>query len=386
MKTRRMRVAFFIQGEGRGHMTQALALKSILEDAGHEIVAAFMGENPERPIPQFFVDRFGGPIHTYLSPVFTMDPRQKGVRLGPTLINSLRQTPRYWSQGSTVHRELSAYSPNLLVNFYELLGSLYHAVFRPSVPLVAVGHQFLFFHPTLPTPKDQSFQVRMIRLHARLNSLNSDLRLGLSFTPLPSLPDKRVRIVPPLLREEVLQGKPTRGDHVLAYVLNPGYGEDLERWHAEHPEVALHCFWDKQDVPPAYSPHKNLTYHRLDDRKFLELLSTCRGFTSTAGFESVCEAAFWGKPVMVVPTRNHLEQRCNALDAQRAGVATWRDDFHLTDFVRSLGAGTPSAHEAFHRWVLSAPDSFIRLLEGVCEGRNPMAIPLDSDSAVSQGR
>jgi uncharacterized protein (TIGR00661 family) len=380
-----MRVAFFIQGEGRGHMTQALALKRILEDAGHEIVAAFMGENSERPIPQFFVDRFQGPIHTYLSPVFVIDPSQKGVRLGPTVLNSLRQAPRYWSQGSTIHRDLSAYAPDLLVNFYELLGGIYHAVFRPRVPMVAVGHQFLFFHPALPTPDDQSLQIRMIRLHARLNSLNADLRLGLSFTPLPNRPEMRMRIVPPLLREAVLEGKPTRGDHVLAYVLNPGYGEELERWHAEHPEVVLHCFWDKQDAPPVYSPRENLTYHRLDDRKFLELLSTCRGFTSTAGFESVCEAAFWGKPIMVVPTGNHLEQRCNALDAQRAGVATWRDDFHLTDFVKSLDAGTPSAHGAFGTWVKSAPDSFIRLLEGLCEGRNPMTIPLDSDSAVSQG-
>ncbi len=96
-------------------MTQALALKRVLEDAGHEVVAAFMGENPERPIPQFFIDRFRGPIHTYLSPVFTMDPSQKGVRLGATLLNSLRQTPSYWSQGSTIHRKLSAYAPDLLV-------------------------------------------------------------------------------------------------------------------------------------------------------------------------------------------------------------------------------------------------------------------------------
>ena len=365
-------------------MTQALALKRILEDAGHEVVAAFMGENPEKPIPKFFVDRFAGPIHAFLSPVFVTDPGQKGVRLGPTFLNSLGESPKYWSQGSDVHRQLSAYSPDLLVNFYELLGGIYHAVFRPSVPMVAVGHQFLFFHPELPTPSGQQLQVGMVRLHARLTSLSANLRLGLSFTPLPSLPESRVRIVPPLLRKAVLEEKPTRGEHVLAYVLNPGYGEELERWHADHPEVFLHCFWDKQDVPPVYSPRENLTFHQLDDRKFLGFLSTCRGFTSTAGFESVCEAAFLGKPIMVVPTGNHLEQRCNALDAQRAGLAIWRDDFQLTDFLKSLDDRTPSAHGAFRRWVQSAPESFVCLLEGLCEGRNPMAIPLKSDPAPSQ--
>jgi uncharacterized protein (TIGR00661 family) len=312
-----------------------------------------------------------------------MDQRRKGVRIGSSVFNSLRRAPRYWFQAPEIHRALNAYSPDLLVNFYELLGSLYLAGFRPNIPTVAVGHQFLFFHPELPTPEEEAFQVRMVRLHARLTSLYANLRLGLSFTPLKSLPESRVRIVPPLLRKAVLESRPSSGEHVLAYVLNPGYGEELERWHQEHRKVVLHCFWDKVDAPPVFSPHENMTYHRLDDTKFLELLSTCRGFTSTAGFESVCEAAFLGKPIMLVPTENHIEQLCNALDARRAGVAVWRESFDLTDFMTGLAEDSPWAHEAFGQWVRSAPESFIRLLEGLCGGLDPMKIPLASDRWVS---
>lgn len=36
----------------------------------------------------------------------------------------------------------------------------------------------------------------------------------------------------------------------------------------------------------------------------------CSGYVTTAGFESVCEAMYLGKPVMMIPT--HVEQEINA--------------------------------------------------------------------------
>ena len=46
---------------------------------------------------------------------------------------------------------------------------------------------------------------------------------------------------------------------------------------------------------------------------FLEYMAGCKGYATTAGFESVCEAMYLQKPVLMVPT--HIKQECNALDA-----------------------------------------------------------------------
>jgi uncharacterized protein (TIGR00661 family) len=375
MRTRPLRVVFFIQGEGRGHMTQALSLKAILEDAGHRVVAAFMGEKAHRPPPEFFLRRFRAPVHTYSAPVFVLDQREKGIRPWSSFARSFRQVPRYGSQLPEVHRRFSAHAPDLLVNFYDLMGGLYATLFRPRQPRVAVGHQFLFFHPDFPTPPGKSLQVAMIRHYTRITAPHSDLRLALSFAPMRHLPAHRMRVVPPLLREKVLRAEPTPGSHLLAYVLNPGYGEELERWHRTHPGVELHCFWDKPDAPPAYSPREGLTFHRLSEDTFLNLLATCRAFTSTAGFESVCEAAYLGKPIMLVPTENHVEQQCNALDAERAGLAAWRTDFHLTSFVQGLESWDFEALHAFRVWVRDAPEIYVHLLEALASGKDPMRIP-----------
>ena len=369
-------MAFFVQGEGRGHMTQALALKQILEEAGHEVVAAFMGENPERPVPTFFRSAFSAPIHTYLAPVFVVDSHSKGVRPWDSLFQAMRRFPRYWTQGPVLNREVLSYRPDLLVNFYDLIGGLYSAIFRPAVPAVTVGHHFLFHHPEFETPKERRYQSSILKLNNFLTSLDSEVRLALSFSPLQDLPSRRIRVVPPLLRRDVLEATPTKGRHLLAYVLNPGYSEELMAWHKNQSDVELHCFWDKRDVPSPFSPWHGLTFHRLDGKTFLDFLVTCRGFTSTAGFESVCEAAFLGKPISVVPTFKHVEQHGNALDAQRAGLALWRRDFDLTDFLSRLEGWDYSALEEYRAWVRSAPEVFLRLLEGIGRREDGMRIDL----------
>jgi uncharacterized protein (TIGR00661 family) len=370
-----LRVAFFVQGEGRGHMTQSLAMKRMLEDAGHSVVAVFMGDNPERPIPPFVREKLGSILHTYRAPSFVLDKRQKGVRPWSSLLQASKQLPHYWSVGPEIHRKVREARPNLIVNFLDLLGGIYTSLYRPGIPVVAVAHQFLFFHPQFPTFRGRWWEVLGVKLYTLLTALTADLRLALSFTTLPDLPRWKIRVVPPLLRDTVLAAEAREGKHILAYVLYPGYAEELDRWHRDHPEVDLHCFWDRRDVPATHSPRPGLTFHRLDDQVFVDLLATSRGFTSTAGFESVCEAGFLGKPIMVVPTRNHTEQLCNALDAERAGIARWKEEFDLTEFVAGIDAFDPDAREGFKAWVRGAQEVILPMLEVVAGGGDPMRRP-----------
>ncbi|MBS7399341.1 MAG: hypothetical protein SPE71_08985 [Prevotella sp.] len=48
-----MKVIFVIQGEGREHLTQALALKQMMEREGHEVVKMLVGKSKTRELPSF---------------------------------------------------------------------------------------------------------------------------------------------------------------------------------------------------------------------------------------------------------------------------------------------------------------------------------------------
>jgi len=73
-------------------------------------------------------------------------------------------------------------------------------------------------------------------------------------------------------------------------------------------------------------------------------MANAAALVTTAGFESVCEAMYMGKPVMMVPVENHFEQWCNARDAASCGAGIYADQFDLTLLQDYLPACQSSNH------------------------------------------
>ena len=144
------------------------------------------------------------------------------------------------------------------------------------------------------------------------------------------------------------------------YLVNHGYSDELRAWHRAHPDVALHCFYDRPGAPDDETVDATLTFHRLDGSKFLRYMAGCRALVSTAGFESICEAAWLGKPVLVVPVQNHAEQMLNALDVVGAGFGVADTTFRL-DRLADLPAWLDN--DAFRAWVNRSEEALLRALD-----------------------
>lgn len=112
----------------------------------------------------------------------------------------------------------------------------------------------------------------------------------------------------------------------MIYLVNSGYFEEVLAWHRTHPDIILHCFTDQPEkINSAFDFDKTkLVVHAINDTLFLEMMSKSKGLASTAGFESVCEAMYLGKPVLMVPIHGHYEQFCNSRDAYKAGAGIFR--------------------------------------------------------------
>jgi uncharacterized protein (TIGR00661 family) len=146
------------------------------------------------------------------------------------------------------------------------------------------------------------------------------------------------------------------------YILNSGYADEVIRWHEQHPDVHLHCFWDRPDAAAVEAYDDTLTFHQLDDKKFLSLMARCRGLVSTAGFESVAEAMYLGTPVQVVPVEGHYEQLCNAVDAVRAGAGIRSSGFDI-DRLRGALPHPGTQGTQFRAWVRRARPRFVEEIE-----------------------
>ena len=55
-----MKFLFIVQGEGRGHFTQAITLEDMLLRNGHQVVEVLVGKSSSRTLPGFFRPEYPG--------------------------------------------------------------------------------------------------------------------------------------------------------------------------------------------------------------------------------------------------------------------------------------------------------------------------------------
>ena len=340
-------------------MTQAMAVKEMADAAGHQVVAVTLGVSSHRAVPEYFESAMKVPV-TRLPTLEFKYKDSRAVDNTGTLLGALAKLPKYARLVRQLDEHVRAAQPDVIINFFEPIAAFYALARRRRPPMVAVGHQFMFQHPgyvRAPGLWKQLFSMRIFTwlLGARCT------KLALSLYPAPDLPGKRIIVGPPLLRQQLfgLQANPA-GRFTLVYLLNHGYAEQIIRWSDAHPETRLHCFYDQPGAPAEFAHSPALTFHRLDGEKFLNLMAECRHVVCTAGFESVSEAAWLGKPLFLVPVENHIEQQVNAMDAQQCGIGLAETRFNL-DRLAELPDRLPT--EKFRAWMACAPQKLFQAVE-----------------------
>ena len=346
-----MKYLFIVQGEGRGHLTQAISLEEMLRSRGHEVVGVLVGKSSSRRLPAFFSRNIHAPIHRFESPNFLPTASNKRNNLTRSVIYNAGRLPVYLRSMRFIRDHIRRSGADVVVNFYELLTGLAYALYRIRTPQVCIGHQYLFLHRDFRFPKKSLPGLWGLKFFTRLTCLGARRKLALSFHPMPEDGREGIRVVPPLLRKEVFRCEVSRGDYIHGYMVNSGFAENVRAWHDRHPEVPLRFFWDKKGEADVRRVDDTLSFYPLNDVEFLRQMSGCRAYASTAGFESVCEAMYLGKPVLMVPA--HIEQDCNAFDAASCGAGIVADDFELDRLLEFAGSYVPD--ERFRSWVESAP-------------------------------
>jgi uncharacterized protein (TIGR00661 family) len=301
------------------------------------------------------------PIHQIPTLDFSYK-NSRNVSLPATLAGILRKVPTYWRALRRFRGLVRETQPDVIINFFEPLTGLYALTHHRRPPVLAVAHQFMCDHPDYVRAPDLRLQQWCLKWYVKFVGSGST-KLALSFYEAPDLPGRDLTVSPPILRRQLfeLEANP-QGTFVLAYLLNHGYADQIIEWHQLNPNTALHCFWDKPDAPTELRHDETLTFHRLDGERFLRMMADCKYVACTAGFESLSEAAYLGKPMFLMPVENHVEQQINALDATRIGFGISDRRFNLDRLVEL----PPTLDNSSYRSWLSRADSiFLRALDRV---------------------
>lgn len=381
-----MRYVFIVQGEGRGHLTQAISMERLLRENGHEVAAILVGKSPARRLPSFFEETVHAPVEMFESFNFVPSSSNRKASAFRTGLYNVLHIAGFVPSIRFISRRLREIRPDVVVNFYDILGTMGYRLSRLKSPMICLGHQFLFLHKDFKFPKSGYSGHYALNFFTNMVASGAAKILALSFRSMPDDPKHKIKVVPPLLRPAVLALRPADGEddpsvrdggYVHGYMLNAGFSQDVMEWHAAHPDVPLRFFWDRVDEAPVKVVDKTLSFYYLDDGEFLRQMAGCHAYASTAGFESVCEAMYLGKPLLMVPS--HIEQKCNTYDAtegcrkafekgddvlkaKRAPCPAVASDRFDLDLLLHFADNEFVADESFPDWARSADSVFLREL------------------------
>lgn len=325
-----MKILFVIQGCGKGHFLQAVAAKEQSERLGHHVDIATGRDEYEKS--KSFVQQLFPTNKTILFDTFTYVFDNLGsVSNLRTFWHNLKKMPVYIEELIFLYYLFTEY--DLIVNFYEPMVGLVNFFFKNKVKTISVGHQYLLNHSTYV--KEGSFEEWVIKQYTKLTAYGSYKIFALSIYPSSHLEeenfnsDKRIQIIPSILRKQLYKQPYDTSDYYVAYVAQD-YLHELLSFSRKNRGIYIECFCnykkeDCVDLPLSF------VLTKPNSELFLARVKRCIGIITNGGFETLSEAVLLGKPIFMRPIDNHFEQRMNVADGVRWGVARKVDNLKNLD-------------------------------------------------------
>jgi uncharacterized protein (TIGR00661 family) len=201
--------------------------------------------------------------------------------------------------------ELEAFGAEIAVADFE--PALPRAAGRLGIPLLSVDHQhFLLAYDLGSLPLSLRWQAWFMSHAVWMYVSNAtDTVVSAFFRPPLRRGWEHVVQTGPLLRREVVRAEPRDEGFVLSYLRPHTPFEAITALADCGMPVKVYGLGHREHVG-------NISFHAIDERRFIEDLAACRCMVSAAGNQLIGEALHLGKPMLVLPERAHAEQLMNS--------------------------------------------------------------------------
>jgi uncharacterized protein (TIGR00661 family) len=318
------RIAISLCGEGRGHATRICTLVERLV-ARHEITIFTFDD-----ALAFLQRRFAHNARVRIREIPGIIFQYTGGRLD--VLRSIRMGLDYQARtlGPLVDRlmvELEAFSADLAITDFE--PALPRAAQRLGVPLISVDHQhFLLAYDLSCLPWSLRMQAWFMSNAVWMYvSEPTDTVISAFFRPpLRRGWEHAVQVVP-LIRREICEQRPRDAGFIVSYLRRHTPFETIAALADCGMPVKVYGLGQREHVG-------GVSFHAIDETRFVEDLANCHAVISAAGNQLIGEALQLGKPMLVLPESAHAEQLMNS------------------HFLDSMGCGTFSLLEAVEPQVI----------------------------------
>ena len=296
-------ILYGVNGEGAGHSTRSKEVLTHLQKQGHTLHVASFDRGLQNLRDDFDVTEIFGFRFAYVN---------NRVRYKRTIAKNLVTVPQAAKSAARLKGLIKSWKIDLVITDFEPLSC--HVGHGMGLPVISIDNQHCLTNAVVSYPRQYRRDAAAAKLVTRLMTPHADAYLVISFFTAP-VKKRNTFLFPPLLRQEILEAKPTQGDHVLVYVTSPAPALVKALSGVRGRFIAYGFGQEGEDG--------NIVYKRPSLDGFMRDLTNAKAVVANSGFSLVTEALHLGKPYLAVPVKHQFEQIFNAHWLRKTGYGAY---------------------------------------------------------------
>lgn len=321
-----VRILYGVSGEGFGHAARSKEIINHLLKSGHEVKVLSYDRGYSWLKSYFDTEEIFGLNFTY---------EANKVKYLPTIFNNLIKTPTAVRSIEKIKNIINKFKPEIVFTDYEPLTCFVANLY--NLPLISLDNQHLLTKTKLEYPENYHAEALAAKIVTKLMVFNAKEYLITNFFTVETV-DKKAKLLPPIVRQEVLEAKPQLGDYILVYLTSDAVNviKDLKELDYKFKIYGL----TQRGV------EDNIEYKEYNQENFLTDLINCRAIIGNAGLSLICEALALKKPYLAVPAKAQFEQSLNAIYLEKLGYG------HMTENLTKITAADFLSNLDYYRQAL----------------------------------
>ncbi|MBW2523323.1 MAG: teichoic acid biosynthesis protein [Deltaproteobacteria bacterium] len=298
-----MRILYGVVGEGMGHAIRSRVVLDHLLAEEHE-VEIMASSRATDFLRRHFGEEGVTQIHG-LHMIYEDNRVRRGKTLWTNVLAGVTGVPR---NIAAYFELLEKFEPEVVISDFESWTYLYGQAHR--LPVISIDNMQIINRCTHPPELVEGFKDDFLVTRAFVKSKLPfcDHYLITTFFHPPIRKDD-TQLVPPILRREIVDAQPTRGEHLLVYQTGEGYDTLAQTLTQTGMECRIYGM--RRNIE-AEQVEGNLRYRPFSEERFVDDLASARAVIAGGGFTLMGEAVALKKPMLAVPVGRQFEQLLNA--------------------------------------------------------------------------
>lgn len=301
-----MKILYGVPGEGMGHATRSKVIIQYLLEQNHDVRVV----SSDRAFT-FLNTAFPGRVTEIKG--FHFAYKNAKISKSGTFMLNLKSAGKNLVYNYIKKLEIEhTFEADLVISDFESFAYFYAKMHK--LPIISIDNMQVMnrckLDIAISKEEESNFTLAKQIVKAKLPGCN---QYFISSFFEAEIVKKNTQLVPPIIREAILQAKPSEGNHILMYQTSSSL-ENVQETLAKLPHEHFIVYGMNQNYTQG-----NVQFKPFSETEFIADFASAKAVIANGGFSFLSEAVYLHKPIYSFPIDGQFEQYMNAAYIEKLG-------------------------------------------------------------------